>query len=50
MYGLGREIDLSFLNHREVEQVAVGVYQMIFGFDEGMAERFLPPVGMTCGE
>jgi Family of unknown function (DUF6188) len=34
MYGLSKDIDLSFLNHREVGQVAVGVYQIIFGFDE----------------
>ncbi len=34
MYGLGRDIDLSFLNGRLVEQVAIGVYQIVFGFDE----------------
>ena len=34
MYGLPNDIDLSFLNHRLVEQVAIGVYQIIFGFDE----------------
>jgi hypothetical protein len=34
MYGLPKDIDLSFLNGREVIQVAIGVYQVQFGFDE----------------
>jgi hypothetical protein len=34
MYGLNKGIDLSFLNGREVIQVAIGIYQIIFGFDE----------------
>jgi hypothetical protein len=34
MYGLPNDIDLSFLNGRLVEQIAIGVYQIIFGFDE----------------
>lgn len=34
MYGLSKDIELSFLNHREVIQVAVGLYQVIFCFDE----------------
>jgi len=34
MYGLSSDIDLSFLNGREVGQVAIGVYQIQFGFDE----------------
>ena len=34
MYGLSKDTDLSFLNGREVEQVAIGVYQIHFGFDE----------------
>jgi len=34
MYGLRKDIDLSFLNGRQVEQVAIGVYQIQFGFDE----------------
>lgn len=34
MYGLGKEIDLSFLTGRELIQVAIGVYQIQFGFDE----------------
>jgi hypothetical protein len=34
MYGLKKDIDLSFLNGREVIQVAIGVYQTQFGFDE----------------
>ena len=37
MYGLKKEIDLSFLNGRELGQVAIGVYQIIFGFDEDVA-------------
>ena len=34
MYGLARDIDLNFLNGREVGQIAIGVYQIQFGFDE----------------
>lgn len=34
MYGLRKDIDLSFLNGREVGQVAIGIYQIQFGFDE----------------
>jgi len=34
VYGLGRDIDLSFLKGRLVEQVVIGVYQIAFGFDE----------------
>jgi hypothetical protein len=34
MYGLSKGLDLSFLNGRQVEQVAIGIYQIIFGFDE----------------
>ena len=34
MYGLDRDIDLSFLKGREVEQIAIGVYQITFAFDE----------------
>ena len=34
MHGLRNDIDLSFLNARELIQVAIGVYQVQFGFDE----------------
>ena len=34
MYGLRSDTDLSFLNARELGQVAIGVYQIQFGFDE----------------
>lgn len=34
MYGLKKEIDLSFLTGRELIQLAIGVYQVQFGFDE----------------
>lgn len=34
MYGLKKDIDLSFLKGREVGQIAIGVYQVQFGFDE----------------
>ena len=34
MYGLSKDIDLSFLAGRQVEQVAIGVHQVQFGFDE----------------
>jgi hypothetical protein len=37
MYGLKNEIDLCFLNGREVIQVAVGLYHTSFGFDEDVA-------------
>lgn len=34
MYGLKKEIDLSFLTGRELIQLAIGVYQVQFGLDE----------------
>jgi hypothetical protein len=34
MYGLRSDLDLSFLSGRRVGQVAIGLYQVIFGFDE----------------
>jgi Family of unknown function (DUF6188) len=34
MYGLKKDLDLNFLRGRQVEQVAVGAYQITFGFDE----------------
>ncbi len=34
MYGLRKDIDLKFLNGRECLQVAIGVYQIQFGFDD----------------
>ena len=36
MYGLRKDIDLSFLAGRLVEQIAIGVYQVQFGFDENV--------------
>jgi hypothetical protein len=37
MYGLKREIDLSFLTGRELIQVAIGSFQVQFRFDEDVA-------------
>jgi len=37
MYGLKKEIDLRFLNGRELIQVAVGLYHISFRFDEDIA-------------
>ena len=37
MHGLKKEIDLSFLNGRELIQLAVGLYHAIFKFDEDVA-------------
>jgi hypothetical protein len=37
MYGLKKEIDLSFLVGRELIQVAIGLYQVQFHFDEDIA-------------
>jgi len=37
MYGLKKEIDLRFLNDRELIQVAVGLYHISFRFDEDVA-------------
>jgi hypothetical protein len=34
MYGLDPNIDLSFFKNRELIQVAIGLYQVIFAFDE----------------
>jgi hypothetical protein len=36
MHGLKKEIDLSFFNGRELIQVAIGLYQTIFTFDEDL--------------
>ena len=37
MYGLKNDIELSFLNNRELIQVAIGLYHVSFGFDEDVA-------------
>ena len=37
MYGLKKEIDLSFLAGRELGLVAIGLYQVRFGFDKDVA-------------
>ena len=37
MYGLKKEIDLSFLTGRELIQVAIGSFQVQFRFDEDVA-------------
>jgi len=37
IYSLGENQDLSFLEERELEQVAIGVYQVIFNFDQNMS-------------
>ena len=37
MYGLRKDIDLQFLKGRELEQIAIGLYQVIFSFDENVA-------------
>jgi Family of unknown function (DUF6188) len=37
MYGLTKEIDLSFLTGRELIQVAIGSFQVQFHFDEDVA-------------
>ena len=37
MYGLKKEIDLSFLNGRELIQIAIGLYHISFRFDEDVA-------------
>jgi len=37
MYGLKKDIDLSFLKGRELIQVAIGLYHMSFRFDEDVA-------------
>lgn len=34
MHGLNKSIDLQFLKSREVIQVAIGIYQVIFAFDD----------------
>lgn len=36
MYGLDMTIDLSFLIGREAIQIAIGLYQVIFAFDESV--------------
>lgn len=37
MYGLKKEIDLSFLNGRELIQIAIGLYHISFRFDNDVA-------------
>jgi len=37
MYGLSRDLDLSFLSGRQVTHVTIAVYQIAFGFDEDLA-------------
>jgi hypothetical protein len=37
MYGLKNDIDLGFLNGRELIQLCIGLYQIIFKFDEDVA-------------
>ncbi|HEY4951680.1 MAG TPA: DUF6188 family protein [Candidatus Acidoferrales bacterium] len=37
MYGLKKDIDLSFLSGRELIQVAIGLYQTLFRFDDDLA-------------
>lgn len=37
MNGLKKEIDLSFLNGRELVQIAIGLYHISFRFDEEVA-------------
>ncbi|HWA94406.1 MAG TPA: DUF6188 family protein [Terracidiphilus sp.] len=34
MYGLNEDVDLEFLDGRELIQLCVGVHQLIFNFDE----------------
>ena len=37
MYGLKKDIDLSFLNGRERIQIAIGLFHVSFRFDEEVA-------------
>jgi hypothetical protein len=37
MYGLKKDIDLSFLTGRELIQLGVGLYQTVFKFDKDVA-------------
>jgi hypothetical protein len=37
MHGLKKDIDLNFLNGRELIQLCIGLYQTIFKFDEDVA-------------
>ena len=37
MYGLPPEIDVSFLVHREVEQVCIGLHQVQIHFDDNVS-------------
>jgi len=37
MYGLKKEIQLGFLTGRELVQVAIGLYQVRFGFDQDVS-------------
>jgi hypothetical protein len=49
MYGLSKDLDLNFLNGREVVQVAIGIYQIIFGFDEDVRiSAYFMPAMRSC--
>jgi hypothetical protein len=37
MYGLAKDVDLGFLNGRELIQIAIGLYHISFRFDEQVA-------------
>ena len=37
MYGLGKDLNLNFLNGRQVGQVAIGLSEVSFGLDEDVA-------------
>jgi|ERR1700675_1533074 Family of unknown function (DUF6188) len=37
MHGLDKNVDLTFLIGREVIQICIGTYQVIFGFDKDVA-------------
>src|SRR6267378_441565 len=43
MYGLSKDLDLNFLNGREVVQVAIGVYQIQFKYFDGQEEWIWKP-------
>ena len=48
MYGLPRNIDLTFFDHRALIQVCFGAHDLILRFDEGISVLVTSSVGYTA--
>jgi hypothetical protein len=50
MYGLSQDVDLKFLNARQVEQVRIGEDEVIFVFDEDVTITAYSQFGFSDGQ